>query len=141
MLVVPAQLRGARTGRNLNRGYDGGTIEEIVQHQQRVGHHQQGIRHFPIVRWGIGQTLQGTYDVVPQISHGAAGESWQTRNLDRRMLPHSAAQMFQWRDVGFHDGPAGVAGPARTLPAAIAVDLAWVRCQKRVARPPLAAFE
>ena len=57
------------------------------------------------------------------------------------MLPHGAAQMFQRSDVGLDDGPTRVAGPARTLPAAVSIDLPGIGGQKRVARPPLAAFQ
>ena len=64
LIVEPAQVLRVGPGRHFDGRDDRGAVEEVVEHQQRVGHHQDRIRELPVVRRRIGQRLDGADDIV-----------------------------------------------------------------------------
>jgi hypothetical protein len=49
----PAQLPGACARRHFDVRDDGGAIEEVIEHQQGVRHHEDGVRKVTVVRGSI----------------------------------------------------------------------------------------
>ncbi len=139
--MKPAELVLLRAGRHLDIRDDGRAIVQVVEHEQRVGHHQHRVGQLPIVRRRIGKGLDGSHDVVPQVTHRPTGESRETGNTDRRMLSEKAAEVIEGRDVAFGDAPAGAGGPSRALPVPIPVHLARIGGEEGVSRPPFASLE
>ena len=136
----PAQLGVVGLRRYLDVRDDRGAIVQIVQHQQRVGHHHDGVGQVAVVRRRVGQRLDGAHDVVAEESDRAAGEPRQPRH-------HPPA-----------DGAAGAARcssgamsprprasprrrPAGARAAAVAEHFARIGREEGVPGPALAALE
>ena len=95
--VEPAQLGVVGLGVHLHVRDDRGPIVQVVQHEQRVGHHHQGVRQVAIVGRRIGERLDRADDVVAQIAHRAAGEPGEPRHVHRRVPAKQRAQMLERR--------------------------------------------
>ena len=137
----PPQLGVVRVGGHLDVGDDGGAIVQVVEHQQRVGHHHDGVGQVAVVGRRVGERLDRPHDVVAQIAHGAAGEARQPGHVHRRMPAEQAAQVLERGHVGLDDAPAVAGGPARARAPAIAEHLARIGRQEGVPGPALAALE
>ena len=137
----PAELRVVRFGSHLDVGDDGRAIVQVVEHQERVGHHHDRVGQGPVVRRRVGERLDGPHDVVPEVSHRATREARQPRDVDRRMPAEQAAEMLERRHIGLDLPPTGGTCPAGAGPPVVAEDFAGIGGEKGVSRPPLPAFE
>lgn len=70
-----AQGRIIGTRRHIHRGDDGGAVVEVVEHEQGVDHHEDGIGKVAIVRRRVGERLEGARDIVAHEAHCTAGEA------------------------------------------------------------------
>ncbi len=120
---------------------DSRAVIKIVEHQEGVGDHEDGVGQLAVVRWRVGQVLDGPHDVVAQVPHGAPGETRKPWHLHGRMPPQRPAQMLERCDVALHHLPAGGGSPPGALAAAIAEHLAGIRGQKCVAGPSLTPLQ
>ncbi len=137
----PAQLAVARPGGHFHARDHRRPVVEIVEDQQRVCHHDDGVGQLPVVPWGVGKRLDRAHDVVAEVADRAPGESRQPRHDHRRVLPHEAAEVLQWGQVGLRRSPAAAGSPAVADTPPVAIDLSRLGSQKGVARPALAALE
>ncbi len=133
--------RSSASARHLDVGDDRRAVVQVVEHEQRVGHHHHGIGQIPVVGRRVGQRLDGPNDVVAQVAHRAAGEARQPRYVHRRVAAEQPAQVLERRHAGLDLPPAGGRRPARARAVAVAIDLARVGGEKGVAGPALAALE
>jgi hypothetical protein len=141
LIVQPAQLFSRRARRHLDVGNHCCTVEEVVQHEQGVDHHQKGVGQVPVVRGRLGQGLDAPDDVVTQKTHGASCETRQPGHFHGWMPAHHPAEVIERGHVGLHQLPAVLRGPSGALPALVAEHLLRVRGQEGVAGPALAALE
>src|SRR2546428_683899 len=82
--VVQAQpLRRSRARRHLDVRHDDRPPEQVVQDDERVGDHHDGVRHVERVGGGARQTLDGAHQVVAQVAHRPAREARQARRRRR----------------------------------------------------------
>ena len=139
--VEPGELALLRVRRHLHVGDHGRAIVEVIEDQQRVGHHHDRVRQIAVIGWGVGELLDGADDVVPEIAHRAAGEAGKTGDDDRRVLPEQSPQVLERRHIGLDHCPASTGRPARALPASVAEHLAGIGRQEGVPGPALPSLE
>ena len=140
-IIQSAQVGLGRALRDLDVGDDGGPVEQVVEDEQGAGHHQDCVRQVAVVRRRLGQRLDTADNVVAEIANSPAGEPGQPGDLHGRVPPHGSAQVLQGSYVGLHHGPPGLAGPARTLPAAVAEHLIGIGGEEGISRPPFTSLE
>jgi hypothetical protein len=92
--------------RDLHIGDDRGTIEQVIQHQQGINQHQNGVREPAIVSRRVRECFDGTNDIIPEVADGSSGEAGESGNLDRGMTPHGPSEMVERGNVGLDDLPA-----------------------------------
>jgi hypothetical protein len=139
--MEPAEVGVGRALRHLNVGDDRRAVEQVVEDQQGIDNHQNGVGQVAVIRRWVRQGFDASDDIVAEVADGPAGKARQAGHLHRRMPAHRAGQMVQRRHIQVHYDPSGLAGPAGTLSAAVPEHLLRVGGEEGVPRPPLAPFK
>src|SRR6476620_3542460 len=139
--IKTAKLRSRGAPANVYSLYHRGSVEQVVQHQQGVDHHEDGVGQTAVVWRGGRQRLDATNDVVPDIPYCPAGEAGQTWHLDRRVPAHGLGQVVQRSHIGILQLPSGARGPSGALPSLIPKHLGGIGGKKGVPGPALASLQ